>query len=284
MATCPACARPVAVARPRCLYCGAELPPESVAAAAAQTAEEAPLPTGDRVLLILELSGADPQAVAQVLALSAFEAGQRCRRGGFELVKLAAVAEAETWAEGARAAGLGVFFVPEAEARVPPRLVLGGTFADGVFQLRVDEGRVQVTRDDLLLVVRGPIVRQYQTELKRTKFRTASLQDGYLFHLHRKEEPPGLELDPGNFGFEVPPAAGALLEMSVWLDALGAPTDDTFRRLTPALAPAGQTASGVLASARALARPEGEGPLVLDNVEQFRFYSSWRAAVARQRR
>src|SRR5262249_22630349 len=201
---------------------------------------------------------------------------------GFELVKLATEAEAEAWQETARAAGLRVFLVPEAQARVPPRLVQGGAFADGVFPLRLDEGRIDVGRDDLALLVRGPLVRQYQAGTKPSKIRTATLHDGYLFHLHGKPEGPGLELDPGNFGFDEPPLAGALLEMGIWVDSLGAPTDDAFRRLTPALAPAGKT-GGVLASTRALARPEGEAGLVLDNAEQFRFYSAWRAAVERRR-
>src|SRR5262249_45291578 len=139
MANCPACARPVAVAHPRCLYCGAELPPMAVAEAAAQVAAGergggatagSAAPAAARVLEILELEGADAQAVGRFLGLSAFEAGQRCRRGGFELVKLATEAEAEAWQETARAAGLRVFLVPEAQARVPPRLVPAGALAD----------------------------------------------------------------------------------------------------------------------------------------------------------
>ena len=287
MANCPACSRPVAVARPRCLYCGAELPPSAVAEAAAQTAvvargsADAP-PSSARVLEILELEGADAAAVARFLGLSAFEAGQRCRRGGFELVRLAGEGEAGAWRETAREAGLRAFLVPEAEVRVAPRLVQGGTYADGVFRLRVDEERIAVGPGDLGLVVRGPIVRQYQTETKPSKIRSATLPEGYLFHLHRTAGGPALELDPGNFGFDEPPLAGALLEMGVWFDALRAPTDDAFRRMTPALAPAGKT-EGVLKSTRALARPEGEGQVVLDNTEQFRFYSAWRAAVSRRR-
>ena len=40
--TCPQCARPVAAAQPRCVYCGGELPVEAVqAAAAARAALEA---------------------------------------------------------------------------------------------------------------------------------------------------------------------------------------------------------------------------------------------------
>ena len=100
--SCPRCARPVAAAQPRCVYCGAELPAEAVqAAAAARAALEAewaregatptaiPAPTGapdtptpPRVLLVLEIASVDEAVLARALGLSAFEASQRRRRGG----------------------------------------------------------------------------------------------------------------------------------------------------------------------------------------------------------
>ena len=74
-ATCPACRRPIAVARPTCLYCGAALPAEAVAAVERAGTTEAPAPslpavasrfglrfdprpapTADRLLLVVDLS------------------------------------------------------------------------------------------------------------------------------------------------------------------------------------------------------------------------------------
>jgi hypothetical protein len=58
----------------------------------------------------------------------------------------------------------------------------------------------------------------------------------------------------------------------------------------PALGPAGVEPRGALAAANSLTLAttsrsgrRDQGPVVLDNVEQFRFYSAWRAAVERQR-
>ena len=102
-ATCPHCARPVAAAQPRCVYCGGELPAEAVEAATAAraaleaewaregTSRVAGLPaTPDatatpRVLLVLVTARADEAALARALSLSAFEASQRRRRGGPDL-------------------------------------------------------------------------------------------------------------------------------------------------------------------------------------------------------
>jgi len=131
--------------------------------------------------------------------------------------------------------------------------------------------------------VRGPIAREYQTGTEVKRFRTATLAGGYLFHLHRKTEGPPVELDPFNFEFRSPPAQGSLLELTLWVESLGAPVDDTFKKIAPALAPAPKGDAGVVAPAHALARTSGVGPLVLDNIEQFRFYSGWRGALARRR-
>jgi hypothetical protein len=101
-----------------------------------------------------------------------------------------------------------------------------------------------------------------------------------------------VELDPGAFEFgQAPLASSSLLELTSWLEQLlvGVPSDDSFRRLPPALAPSAPE-TGVVAAAKALARPpiagrsrRGEPRRILDNLEQFRFYSAWRAALERRR-
>src|SRR5262249_61612119 len=114
-----------------CLYCGAGRRAGAGAEGPAQTADlergapaapEPSRPAAARVLQILELEGADPQAVGRLLALSAFEAGQRCRRGGFELVRLAPAEGAERWAAGGGAPGPPLFPMPEGAGPRSPRL------------------------------------------------------------------------------------------------------------------------------------------------------------------
>jgi len=67
--------------------------------------------------------------------------------------------------------------------------------------------------------------------------------------------------------------------------------DDGFRRLPPALAPSTQ-GHGLPGLARPpqpgaparLGPGRPQGPVLLDNLAQFRFYSGWRAAVERRLR
>jgi hypothetical protein len=287
MASCPACARPVAVARPRCLYCGAALSAEAVVAAAerAETLQGGGgrAAAADRLLVVLEHRAPDAEALARALGLTLFDASQRTARGGFELLRTAPRAEAWEVAFALEAAGFLVFLVPESEARRPPTPVRGGGFEDGRLRLTTADGETSVVSDDLLLVVRGPIAREYQTAQDRIRFRSATLPAGYLVHLHLRRDVPPLELDPGNFEFAFTSRQGSLLELGLWLESLGAPTDDGFRKLAPALAPTAPEGTGVAATARALVHSEGEGALVLDNVGQFRLYSGWRGAVERRR-
>jgi hypothetical protein len=286
MPLCPACARPVAVARPRCLYCGAALSAEAVREAersTRQVREGASSPAVERVLIVLEHRAKDPDSLGRALGLSLFEASQRAARGGFDLLRTASPADAEELAAELRGAGLVVFLVPEAEVRRHATPVRGGGFEDGRVRLLTEEGEVVLGREDLLLVVKGPIAREYQTLAERVKFRTATLPDGYLVHFHLRRDGPLFELDPDNFEFGAASRQGSLLELGLGLEALGAPTDDGFRKLAPALAPAAKEGSGVVAAARALVHASGEGAPVLDNVAQFRLYSGWRGAVERRR-
>lgn len=291
--TCPSCQRPVAVARERCLYCGAALPhvPQ------AQAPPSPPVPTAaareERALLVVDFAGADPTAVARALQLSPFDAAQRVRRGGLQLWRLAGTAEVVAEAEAIAAAGLAVMTLPEAEVRTAarPLVALGGRFADGMLDARVEGGRLRIARPDLLLVVRGPIARNYPTAPDLKRLRTATLETGYRIHLHRRADPQPLELDPGSFEFSEPALASrsSLLELLEWLETLaqGLPIDNDFRLLMPALGVAAQGSGSVGALVDTLTQRQGRSrdpaTLILDNVEQFRFYSAWRAAMARRR-
>jgi hypothetical protein len=286
------------MARPRCLYCGAALPPELVAdvvgassapppgAGDTTPADRAPI---DRVLVVVDLSAADPAALSRALGLSGFEAGQRAIRGGYHLHRI--LADADAGAEAARIAGEGLraVLVPEAEARRTPLPALGGRRDGTALSLRSADGLVRIETGELFLVVRGPIVREYQASESRRKIRTASLEGGYRIHLHRREAPAPVELDPAAFEFEdKAPLASSLLELSSWVEGArgGAPVDDAFRLFPPALGPSAPEPKGRLdptALAGRSAAGRGDGPVVLDNLEQFRFYSGWRAAVERRR-
>jgi hypothetical protein len=266
----------------------AEAAESAAAVAAADSAPQGEAST--RTLLVVDCSSVDAVTLAAALALTRYDAGQRHRRGGLALEGAFDPATAEEEATRLRAAGLVVFLIPEALARAEPWLAVAGVREKDGLSLRGAPGSRRVVSSDLLLVVRGPIVREYQSPLAPRKVHTARPEGGYRFHLHLRSSPQALELDPGDFDFGARPAifGSSLLEMNDWLESLvqGAVVDDAFRLATPALGPSAAPA-GPLAATSALSRG-GKGrdkgqATIHDNLRQFRFYSAWRGAVERAR-
>ena len=288
----------MALARASCLYCGAALPAESVAAAAeaASKARGLAIPGAtaeepEHELLIVEVGGQEAAVLEQALGLAPFEAEMRARRGGLQMHRRGAVGELRDEASRLEGAGFAVFVVGESEARSSPLLVSGGRRDGDQLRLRSEEGGLEIAPFDLLLVVRGPIQREHQArEIERKKPFSSTLQEGYRFHLHRRLDPRPVELDPASFAFgaQAPLRGSSLLELGSWVERMGeaVPVDDGFKRLLPALG-ATTEQSGLLAplhGARGLGLASHRGaPLVLDNLAQFRFYSGWRAAIERRR-
>lgn len=288
--SCPSCRRPVAVARDRCLYCGEALPSHLV------PDRSPPGPSGPgepeaptRTLVILDLDTAEPARLVSALGLAPYEAELLARRGGFHLHRVLAPPLAEAEARRLHAEGLRVETVGEAETRTPPLRALGGQRGQGTLTLRTEEGPVTLRRGDLLIVVRGPIARQYQPVYRRRRVDTTSLEEGYRVHLHRRAERRPVEIDAANFEFGLAVTDSTRLELEAWVEEIAADVaeDDAFRRLPPAFGMAEPEPRGPLAAASALGRGEGPGAegesVVLDNVGQFRFYSAWRAALERRR-
>jgi hypothetical protein len=280
------------------LYCGAPLSSELVASATASAAaflspERGSARAAPRVLLIVDLGAATAESLAAGLGLTRFEAEQQKRRGGFALDRIVDAGAAEGEATRLRAAGLRVDLVAEAEARAQPWVAEAGGWTDAELHLRGAGRTRRVAGADVLIIVQGAIVREYELPETLRKVRTAGLEPGYRFHLHLRAETEPLELDPGAFAFTAgPPLSGSSrLELGAWVEALGreAPLDDGFRRLSPVMSPVSAEAKGALRAASAFAhQPTGRGgkggePRILDNLGQFRFYSAWRGAVERSR-
>lgn len=298
MPACPACRRPVALERPTCLYCGAVL--EMPAAGAPPPPADAAAPAAPaRVLLLLDLATARAELLEQAAGLPRYAAEQLVRRGGVHLLRALPAGEAEAEAAALAAQGLRAVPVPEDEVRADPLCVRGGELLEGRLALRTAAGSVELRRGDLLLVVAGPIAREYRPALERRKVDTARLEQGYRVHLHRRQGPPPLELDPANLELGFAPAGSARLEIEAWLVEIAGevPRDHSFRLHSPALALERPPAGGPLAAAASLRRgPAEDTPestlravarsgeaLVLDNLGQFRLYSSWRGALERRR-
>jgi hypothetical protein len=253
--------------------------------------ETPPEERGGRTLVVLDLAGVDVATLVEALDRPFYEASLVARRGGFHLHRILEPGAAGAEAERLAARGIATLLLPEAEARVRPLRALGGARGEGSLSLRTEEGPVEVRRGEVLLVVRGPIAREYQPAAKRRRVDTACLDEGYRVHLHRKGEPRPVEIDAAVFERGGSAPGSARLEIDAWAEEVrgAAPCDDGFRRLPPALGPAEEEPKGALAAASSLgraARGPGTGreeePLVLDNAAQFRFYSGWRAAVQRR--
>jgi hypothetical protein len=212
------------------------------------------------------------------------------RRGGWQLQRIAKDEEAARAADRLGRAGVRVLLLAEPEVRAAARAVVvsGGFWDSQRLTLRTEGGPVRAATDAVMLVVRGPITREYATPASIRRVRTATLEPGYRFHLHRKDDPRPLELDPAAFDFGLPSLTeSSLLVLSSWVEKLagGAPVDDRFRLEPPALGPAAPEATGVAAAlGGAVEWRKDDTAQVLDNLEQFRFYSAWRAAVLRRAR
>lgn len=287
MEGCPACGRPVAMARASCVYCGASLEPRLVADAA-RIAQPPSAPPADRVLVVLELEASARDALVRGARLSAYEAGLLLARGGYHLLRALPPAEAEAEAARLAAEGLRPRLVPEAEARRPPFRAARGAREGSSLELRGEQTSVALRREDLLLVVAGPIERQRQTDTERRRVATATLEQSYCFHLHRRHDPRAIEIDATDFEPGTRAAGSTRLTIERWLDEVadGVPRDERFRFETPALAPALPEPASRLSGVNALRATPGGGrqpAVILDNLAQFRFYSGWRAGVERRR-
>ena len=151
MATCPSCNRPVAMARPTCVYCGAALPAETVSAVEEATASlragantlRAPMsaapsgaPAPDRWLLAVDATGRSASDLARFFGLPAYEAQQRERLGGLQLHRVGEEGAVRAEADRLASEGLSVTLVPEAEACTSFVLATGGEQQAGRFRLR----------------------------------------------------------------------------------------------------------------------------------------------------
>jgi hypothetical protein len=286
LAACPACARPVALARATCLYCGAPLP---AALAVARAANHGAPPDDDaRTLVALDFARAEPEGVARALGLLAYDAAQRVRRGGWQLLRVGAPLEADQAAD-LRAAGARLIELPASEARAAQaaRRVIGGGWHDGRLHLREEGGAATLAPGTLLLVVQGAIARERREGEGRRRFSSVVPGSGEVLHLHPRDDPRPFEIDPQDFEFgrETRPSASPLAVLLGWCHELRADVsiDDGFRHVTPALSPALPPARSTAgAFGRAPERPRAKAPERLDNLAQFRFHSAWRAAVERR--
>jgi hypothetical protein len=234
----------------------------------------------------VELGGALLENVAAALGLTAFEAEQRARRGGWQVHRLGSEEAMEVEAERVRQRGLSALVVPGSELApsAAPLVALGGRGFENGLRVRAEGTTLDLRGEDILLLVVGTIHREVTEEVKKRHSRPPRPQPGLRFHFYRPGDPRPIELDPDSFAFDDAPGvpSSSLIAIHSWLAALMPPplTDEGFRDLTPALSPAEPAAPELVTALRT--GPARDAASVLDNLRQFRFYSGWRAALARR--
>jgi hypothetical protein len=239
-----------------------------------------------RAFLLYEVTG-DAEVVAGALRISLADARQRCLKGGFHLSRTLPAADAVSERARLVSAGVRALTLPEDQVTqaARPLVALRGDPLAGVFSVDGASAPVQLEVGDALLVVRGPITREYQPAPERQRIHTATLEQGYLVHIHRRSEPRPLEIDPATFVYKgrIDPYRSTLLRLTEDVAQLcsGVPVDTGFEREPPALALPERSDPANQAATFGLGSPRRGGPVVLDNRAQFRFYSAWHATLKR---
>ena len=298
MANCPSCRRPVAVARATCLYCGAPLPPgrgRSDGRGGRRAASPGPCPeAAGAPLVVLDLAGVN---------VGGARAGPRpdpssrpgSSRGAAGSTSTASSSPRRRRRKRIGSRPVGARRPPAARGGGPrpPRARAGGRAGRRVARPAHRRGprrrppRRRAARRagaDRPGVPAGRRSGGAWTPRASTRATACTSTGGTSRGRSRSTRPPSSSA--------LAVTGSARLEIDAWVEEVagGAPCDDGFRRLPPALGPAEPEPKGALAAVSSLglaARGQGsgrdEGPVVLDNVAQFRFYSGWRAAVERRR-
>jgi hypothetical protein len=252
-------------------------------------------------LVVVDLGSGDEEGAARALGLSLFDLRQLSPRGRLHLHRVLPPEQARAEASLVADLGLRVVLVSETEVRraASPLVVRGGRWAEGTLHAQTARGTLRLRRDDVLLLVQGPIVRERQVAAEVADLRNvrrlkrvhaASLTQGFRYHLHRRSDPVPVEIDPLAFEFGAATASSSSdRRLAEWVAdlAAGAAVDDTFRRQVPALGPASPPSDAPFGRSVPSGRASGRGreseAQLLDNVAQFRFHSAWRGLVERAR-
>jgi len=281
----------VAVAGPRCLYCGAPLPTREA------SAEEARAPAEERTALVIDTTpGA--AVLASALGITVAEAGYRVGRGRFVLHRILPHAAADAEAARLERGGVATMRVPEQEIRAGllPLFARSGDPESGTFVVEPERSVARVAPEAVLLVVWGPI--RHETSepdagpMRGWRRLSPPPRDRELYHLHLRDSSRPIEIDPWAFRFSETRGRieSSLLRMRTALETLAGtrPVDRSFRFEPPAMGPSqsvpegpGDAESRLLKSAHG-SRRRASGATDLDNTSQFRFHSSWLAAVTRR--
>jgi len=304
---CPACARPIAMARANCVYCGAALSAEAQAAAA-QTARKV-LQTRDianleavaraagreqpsKRYVVVDTAATSVEAIANACGISLWEARQWQTASRYRLVKVSTEPVDGPLETGLRAKGLRVLVVPEetvARSRNPiPVESIDPSLSPAPCTIREDPeappARTALQEPDLALILSATIRRErVQDQTVRRAPTDTRLEDAWLVHFHFRGGGRPWEIDPRKTTYEGAGLASAYMRTPDLVRRLQTivPHDETFKNIVPALSQGADPLGGLQNLASPTENKKSKEPrlVILDNVAQFREYSAWRGAV-----
>lgn len=297
------------MARPTCVYCGAALPKGTVeeAALAAQRVLESKTLIGletaakgadsarpARRYLVIDTTGASAEALARACSISAWEARLWQAASRYRLLRISDEPPDGPTESELRGNGVTPVVIPEDVVARARRPMTVETLDLSVTPLRghlVEDPEAAVVprdlpEDEIVLIVSAPIKREKVRDAAISRVRQdRRLDDGYLVHLHFREESRPWEIDPRRTGYQGPGPASAHMRTLELVRRLAVNTshDEGFKNLVPALAPGVDPRTELPGMKDARSAGKEPKTVILDNVAQFREYSAWRAAVERTR-
>lgn len=296
---CPACQRPNAEAASKCLYCSEPLPVIDAAeeSQASTTSSEALRASerSERHLVIL-LPGTDPScaaAFARAADVDLYDARLHLQSPRPRLLRRVEGEEAaRSLSERLSFARVGHYVVSEASVlSLPVSRARGGVVHERHLELTVDGIPRSLRFEDLLLLVRGEIVRERHVEKRLGTARGVSdrITPGLRLHLYERRASVAVEIDPDGFDWSEPSLASPSAAPSSLLHFEG------LLRTLRERAPAAELDRGFDHEPLVLARSEAIEDVtemlseretrrvgsIHDNEGQFRFYARWRYRVAR---
>lgn len=302
---CPACKRPVAVARAQCLYCGAPLSAEGLqeaTQAARRVIESKGLAHLEvaarghgpdwrpRRYLVLDTASAPPEAIARACSVSLWDARQWQASSRYRLIRVTTDPPFSQMESEAAASSVRLLSVSEEEVERlrTPILVETLEVREDLLRLALrDDEEKPARRHDLepaaiALIVSGPIRRERSKEPGSSKIRSdGRMEEVFLVHLHVRGETRPWEIHPHRSGFEGPGLASAHMRMTLLVRRLSqtVPHDQDFKNLVPAFSPGEDPSADLKDFSGPKRRGKEPKVVVLDNLPQFREYSAWRGAI-----
>lgn len=294
---CPACGRPNSDRASQCVYCTESLEGLAVEQAIADTPASATSSSRHLIIILPQPdkagdSGETASRFAEIVGMNLYDARLALQTERPRLLrKMKGASEAQETSNRLVEAGIAHFTIDQADVEsieiVPVRHLF---LREQGLELGFAGGQELISSyQDLLLLVRGEIVRETHSERRMATVQGATrpLTPGLRLHIYAKNTAAAAaEVDPEQFDWSVlgdSRSPSTLLNFQRLVDEilLRAPTAVLDRGFDwePVVLSRAQDGSEI--GSRLAVEQGGQEAATYDNETQFRFYSRWRYLIAR---